>query len=147
MFWKIPKAFQSQRWCSPATSCHHFKVMIKNVFKHGSQGCRAGGQGLAGALHLSRTPKAYGPPWPWDPIMVCTGAVGMHLPTSGWDIFGDLKKRNKCQWQYGATFTGATFSVPDTFPGRSYQSWRNGFQGQRMRHSCSSQSNHSAWKR
>lgn len=29
--------------------------------------------------------------------MVRAGAVGTHLPASGWDIFGDLRKMNKRQ--------------------------------------------------
>ncbi|XP_047554087.1 signal peptidase complex catalytic subunit SEC11C isoform X3 [Lutra lutra] len=32
--------------------------------------------------------------------MVRAGAVGTHLPASGWDIFGDLRKMNKRQLYY-----------------------------------------------
>lgn len=50
-----------------------------------------------GALQLSGTPRARGPPGPEDPGMVRAGVVGTHLPTSGLDIFGDLRKMNKRQ--------------------------------------------------
>lgn len=55
------------------------------------------GGGPAGARQLSVTPGIRGPPWPQDPTMVRAGAVGTHLPASGLDIFGDLRKMNKRQ--------------------------------------------------
>ncbi|ELW72834.1 Signal peptidase complex catalytic subunit SEC11C [Tupaia chinensis] len=37
---------------------------------------------------------------PRDPAMVRAGSVGTHLPASGLDIFGDLRKMNKRQLYY-----------------------------------------------
>ncbi|OWK01713.1 SEC11C, partial [Cervus elaphus hippelaphus] len=63
----------------------------------------AGGRGRAGAPQLSATPGAgrlprCAPPDPTgDTSMVRASTVGAHLPASGLDIFGDLRKMNKRQ--------------------------------------------------
>ncbi|XDB64013.1 hypothetical protein AB1E18_017330 [Capra hircus] len=66
----------------------------------------AGGRGRAGAPQLSATPGARRLPRcasldpAGDPSMVRASTVGAHLPASGLDIFGDLRKMNKRQLYY-----------------------------------------------
>lgn len=63
----------------------------------GPQGRGAGGRGLrcSAAVCDNRSRRAASAPR--DPAMVRAGAVGTHLPASGLDIFGDLRKMNKRQ--------------------------------------------------
>lgn len=59
---------------------------------------KAGGRGpgrCSAAVCDTRSPRVASAPR--DPGMVRAGAVGSHLPTSGLDIFGDLRKMNKRQ--------------------------------------------------
>lgn len=62
---------------------------------------KAGGRGpgrCSAAVCDTRSPRVASAPR--DPGMVRAGAVGSHLPTSGLDIFGDLRKMNKRQLYY-----------------------------------------------
>lgn len=72
--------------------------LLSECWSRGLQGRGAGGRGPGGcstAVRDSTSPRA--PAWPRDPGMVRAGVVGTHLPTSGLDIFGDLRKMNKRQ--------------------------------------------------
>ncbi|VFV44248.1 signal peptidase complex catalytic [Lynx pardinus] len=95
----LPSSFPAARWLRRAGLPPPDARASRQ--SRGPQGRGAGGRGPGRcSAAVCGTPSWRAVSAPGEPAMVRAGAVGTHLPASGLDIFGDLRKMNKRQLYY-----------------------------------------------